>query len=63
MVQQVGNRLARSVYEAGLPDNFRRPQTDSYPLDVHGPAAANARSPRGELVSVIVHLKLSDDRS
>lgn len=29
MVQQIGNRRARSVYEAGLPANFRRPQTDS----------------------------------
>jgi len=32
MVQQVGNRQARCIYEAGLPENFRRPQTDSYPL-------------------------------
>ena len=31
MVQEVGNRKARSVYEAGLPENFRRPQSDSYP--------------------------------
>jgi len=31
MIQQVGNRQARHVYEAGLPENFRRPQTDSYP--------------------------------
>jgi len=31
MVQEIGNRQARCIYEAGLPDNFRRPQTDSYP--------------------------------
>jgi stromal membrane-associated protein len=25
----MGNSKARAVYEANLPDNFRRPQTDS----------------------------------
>lgn len=25
----MGNSRARAVYEANLPDNFRRPQTDS----------------------------------
>lgn len=28
-LQQMGNSQARAVYEANLPDNFRRPQTDS----------------------------------
>lgn len=28
-IQQMGNSKARAVYEANLPDNFRRPQTDS----------------------------------
>ncbi|XP_067126199.1 stromal membrane-associated protein 1 isoform X3 [Centruroides vittatus] len=28
-LQQMGNSKARAVYEANLPDNFRRPQTDS----------------------------------
>jgi len=28
-LQQMGNSRARAVYEANLPDNFRRPQTDS----------------------------------
>ncbi|XP_034243246.1 stromal membrane-associated protein 1 isoform X2 [Thrips palmi] len=31
-LQQMGNSRARAVYEANLPDNFRRPQTDS-PLE------------------------------
>lgn len=29
MIQQVGNRRARAAYEANLPLDFRRPQTDS----------------------------------
>jgi len=29
MVQEMGNSRARAVYEANLPDSFRRPQTDS----------------------------------
>lgn len=28
-LQQMGNSRARAVYEANLPDAFRRPQTDS----------------------------------
>lgn len=28
-LQQMGNSRARAVYEANLPDNFRRPQADS----------------------------------
>ncbi|XP_026680997.1 stromal membrane-associated protein 1 [Diaphorina citri] len=28
-LQQMGNSRARAVYEANIPDNFRRPQTDS----------------------------------
>ncbi|CAG2101423.1 unnamed protein product [Medioppia subpectinata] len=28
-IQNMGNSKARAVYEANLPDNFRRPQTDS----------------------------------
>jgi len=28
-LQQMGNSRARAVYEANLPDNFRRPQTDT----------------------------------
>jgi len=35
MVQEIGNRRARCIYEAGLPENFRRPQTDSYPCAVY----------------------------
>ncbi|XP_041359323.1 stromal membrane-associated protein 2-like isoform X7 [Gigantopelta aegis] len=31
MMQEVGNSRARAAYEAELPNNFRRPQTDSYP--------------------------------
>lgn len=27
-LQQMGNSRARAVYEANLPDSFRRPQTD-----------------------------------
>lgn len=29
-VQSMGNTKARQLYEAHLPDNFRRPQTDQY---------------------------------
>ncbi|CAD5124496.1 DgyrCDS12775 [Dimorphilus gyrociliatus] len=29
MVQEIGNSRGRAVYEANLPDHFRRPQTDS----------------------------------
>jgi stromal membrane-associated protein len=32
MVQEIGNAKGRAVYEANLPENFRRPQTDSYPF-------------------------------
>ena len=32
MMQEMGNSRARAVYEANLPDHFRRPQTDSYPF-------------------------------
>lgn len=28
-LQQMGNSRARAVYEANLPDSFRRPQNDS----------------------------------
>ena len=31
MMQEMGNSRGRAVYEANLPDGFRRPQTDSYP--------------------------------
>ncbi|UYV63383.1 SMAP1 [Cordylochernes scorpioides] len=31
-LQNMGNSQARAIYEANLPDNFRRPQTDSYPF-------------------------------
>ena len=30
-MQEMGNSRARAVYEANVPDTFRRPQTDSYP--------------------------------
>ncbi|XP_041922172.1 LOW QUALITY PROTEIN: stromal membrane-associated protein 1 [Alosa sapidissima] len=30
-VQDMGNTRARQLYEAHLPENFRRPQTDQYP--------------------------------
>ncbi|TRY98288.1 hypothetical protein DNTS_034049 [Danionella cerebrum] len=30
-VQSMGNTKARQLYEAHLPENFRRPQTDQYP--------------------------------
>lgn len=29
-LQQMGNSRARAVYEANLPDNYRRPQNDSH---------------------------------
>ena len=29
MMQEIGNSRARAVYEANIPDHFRRPQTDS----------------------------------
>ncbi|ESP00565.1 hypothetical protein LOTGIDRAFT_98657, partial [Lottia gigantea] len=29
MMQEIGNSRARAAYEAELPDNYRRPQTDS----------------------------------
>lgn len=32
MLMEIGNSRARAVYEANIPDNFRRPQTDSYPF-------------------------------
>ncbi|XP_064605582.1 stromal membrane-associated protein 1-like isoform X2 [Liolophura sinensis] len=32
MMMEIGNSRARAVYEANIPDNFRRPQTDS-PLE------------------------------
>lgn len=31
-MQDMGNTKARLLYEANLPENFRRPQTDQYPL-------------------------------
>jgi len=30
----MGNKRARRLYEAHLPENFRRPQTDQYPRTV-----------------------------
>lgn len=30
-MMEMGNSRARAVYEANIPDNFRRPQSDSYP--------------------------------
>ncbi|KPP75821.1 hypothetical protein Z043_104903, partial [Scleropages formosus] len=30
-VQEMGNTRARQLYEANLPESFRRPQTDQYP--------------------------------
>lgn len=30
-IQDMGNTNARQLYEANLPENFRRPQTDQYP--------------------------------
>lgn len=30
-IQEMGNTKARQLYEANLPDSFRRPQTDQYP--------------------------------
>lgn len=32
-MQDMGNTKARLLYEANLPENFRRPQTDQYPLN------------------------------
>ena len=29
MMKEMGNSRARAVYEANLPDNYRRPLTDS----------------------------------
>lgn len=31
-MQDMGNTKARLLYEANLPENFRRPQTDQYPF-------------------------------
>lgn len=31
-MQEMGNTKARLLYEANLPENFRRPQTDQYPF-------------------------------
>lgn len=31
-IKDMGNTKARRLYEANLPDSFRRPQTDQYPL-------------------------------
>ena len=31
MMMEIGNSRGRAVYEANIPDNYRRPQTDSYP--------------------------------
>lgn len=28
MMQEIGNSRGRAIYEANIPDNFRRPQTD-----------------------------------
>uniref|UniRef100_A0A8D0XP91 Small ArfGAP 1 n=1 Tax=Sus scrofa TaxID=9823 RepID=A0A8D0XP91_PIG len=33
-MQDMGNTKARLLYEANLPENFRRPQTDQYPLKI-----------------------------
>lgn len=30
MMMEIGNSRGRAVYEANIPDGFRRPQTDSY---------------------------------
>ncbi len=30
-IQDMGNTKARQLYEANLPESFRRPQTDQYP--------------------------------
>lgn len=35
-MMEMGNSRARAVYEANVPDGFRRPQTDSYPLILLG---------------------------
>uniref|UniRef100_A0A8C6ZJ82 Small ArfGAP 1 n=1 Tax=Nothoprocta perdicaria TaxID=30464 RepID=A0A8C6ZJ82_NOTPE len=34
-MQEMGNTKARLLYEANLPENFRRPQTDQYPFLVY----------------------------
>lgn len=31
-MQEMGNGKANRLYEAFLPENFRRPQTDQYPF-------------------------------
>lgn len=36
-VQSMGNTKARKLYEANLPDSFRRPQTDQYPTPSASP--------------------------
>uniref|UniRef100_A0A8C0HGM9 Small ArfGAP 1 n=1 Tax=Chelonoidis abingdonii TaxID=106734 RepID=A0A8C0HGM9_CHEAB len=33
-MQDMGNTKARILYEANLPENFRRPQTDQYPFSI-----------------------------
>lgn len=43
-MQEMGNTKARLLYEANLPENFRRPQTDQYPFcfSFHGEIILNA---------------------
>ncbi|CAB1343626.1 unnamed protein product [Coregonus sp. 'balchen'] len=47
----MGNNKAKHLYEAHLPDNFRRPQTDQYPLVSlckSSDAAASSTSPASQ---------------
>ena len=34
-MMEMGNSRGRAVYEANIPDGFRRPQTDSYAFLFH----------------------------
>ncbi|NWX58200.1 SMAP2 protein, partial [Promerops cafer] len=40
-VQEMGNGKANRLYEAYLPENFRRPQTDQHPFSLQEPGAVS----------------------
>lgn len=49
----MGNSRARAVYEANLPDGFRRPQTDSYAIETCSWSIIGDFSPFSALESFI----------
>uniref|UniRef100_A0A8D2C4R2 Small ArfGAP 1 n=1 Tax=Sus scrofa TaxID=9823 RepID=A0A8D2C4R2_PIG len=50
-MQDMGNTKARLLYEANLPENFRRPQTDQYPLKISLFWISSSDAPLQPLVS------------